>query len=300
MTTPEEGMAAIESRFGSHPRHRALHAKGVICRASFTATPEARELSRAGHMTGETVEVTARLSNGGGDPTVPDYEPDVRGLATAFHLPDDSRTDLLSQTLPRFPFSDERGFFAAMELSKQNLGSLLRLPGFIARYPKAFAALPEANKVLNRCASFAARRYYPFHAYKWLDANGGHRYVRYAWLQTIDEPDIGKKEARRRGEDYLFEELASRLERAPVRFDLSVQIAEESDDVDDPSAVWPHDERRRLIVGTLEITAIDDNADDSIIFDPMRLVDGIEASGDPVLAYRPGVYDLSYARRTEQ
>jgi catalase len=297
MTTPEEGMAAIESRFGSHPRHRALHAKGVICRATFTATPEARELTRAGHMNGEPVEVTARLSNGGGDPTVPDFEPDVRGLATAFHLADGTRTDLLAQTLPRFPFSDERGFFAAMALSKQNLGALLRLPAFAVRYPRAMAALPEANKLLARCASFAARRFYPFHAYKWVDEHGVQRFVRYTWLPTVDEPDIDKKEARRRGEDYLFEELANRLERAPVRFDLEVQIADEGDVVDDPSARWP-DERRRVVVGTLEITAIDDGADDSIIFDPMNLVDGIEASRDPVLAYRPAVYGLSYERRT--
>jgi len=250
-------------------------------------------------MSGEPVEVTARLSNGGGDPTVPDYEPDVRGLATAFHLADGTRTDLLAQTLPRFPFSDERGFFAAMALSKQNLGALARLPAFAVRYPRALAALPEANKVLGRCASFAARSFYPFHAYKWVDDHGGHRYVRYTWLPTVDEPDLHKKEARRRGEDYLFEELADRLERAPVRYDLEIQIADDGDDVDDPSSRWP-EERRRVTVGSLEITAIDDGADDSIIFDPMRLVDGLEASGDPVLAYRPGVYDLSYGRRTAQ
>jgi len=299
MTTPEEGMAAIESRFGSHSRHRALHAKGVICRATFTATPEAAELTRAGHMSGATVETTVRLSNGSGDPTIPDYEPDVRGLATAFHLPDGTRTDLLSQTLPRFPFSDERGFFAAMELSHQNFGSLLKLPAFIARYPRAFAALPEANKVLSRRASFAARSYFPFHSFNWIDAEGGERYVRYEWRPTVDEPDIAKAEAKRRGEDYLFEELAGRLEREPVRFELEVRIAGEGDEVDDPSASWPED-RPRVTVGTLEVTAIDDGADDSIIFDPMRLVDGIEASADPVLAYRPGVYDLSYARRTAE
>ncbi len=299
MTTPEEGMDAIESRFGSHPAHRALHAKGVICKASFIANDEARELTRAGHMSGQPVEVTARLSNGAGDPTIPDHEPDVRGLATAFHLADGTRTDLLAQTLPRFPFRDERGFFAAMALSKQNLGALLRLPAFAVRYPGALAAIPEANKVLGRCASFATRSYYPFHAYRWLDDQGGHRFVRYSWLPTIDEPDIGKDEARRRGDDYLFDDLASRLDKAPVNFDLEIQIADESDDVDDPSAQWPQ-ERRRLIVGRLEITAIDDDADDSIIFDPMKLVDGIGASGDPVLAYRPDVYSLSYTRRTAQ
>ena len=75
----------------------------MICEATFTATPEAATLTRAGHMTGEPIPTTARISNGGGDPTVPDYVPDVRGLATAFHLPDGTRTDILAQTLPVLP-----------------------------------------------------------------------------------------------------------------------------------------------------------------------------------------------------
>ena len=113
----------------------------------------------------------------------------------------------------------------------------------------------------------------------------------------MDEPDITKAEAKRRGPDYLFDDLAERLEREPVRMQLEVQIAGDGDDVDDPSSIWPA-ERERVIVGTLEITAIDSDADDSIVMDPMRLVDGIEPSGDPVLHYRPPVYDLSHRRRT--
>jgi len=290
-------MEAIESRFGSHPRHRALHAKGVLCAATFTATPAARELTRAGHMSGAAIPVTARFSNGSGDPTVPDWAPDVRGLAVAFHLPDGTRTDLLSQTLPHFPFPDERGFFAAMAISKPSLGALAKLPGFAARHPRALARLPESNRVLNRRASFAARRYYPFHAFRWLDGAGGTRYVRYTWLPTVDEPDLDKAAARRRGPDYLFDELRDRLTRAPVRMGLEVQIAAANDDPDDPSSVWPP-ERERVLVGTLEVSAIDPDADDAIVFDPARLVDGIEASADPVLGYRPAVYDLSHRRRS--
>ena len=150
MTTPEEGLAAIHARFGAHPGHRALHAKGVICAATFTATPEAAALTRAGHMSGEPIPATARLSNGGGDPTVPDYAPDVRGLAVAFHLADGTRTDILAQTLPRFPFPDERGFFDALAISKPSLSALLKLPGFAVRNPRALAELPKANKVLGR------------------------------------------------------------------------------------------------------------------------------------------------------
>ncbi len=114
MATPhKEALGKIDARFGTHARarHRALHAKGVICKATFTATPEAAALTRAGHMTGEPIPTTARISNGGGDPTEPDYVPDVRGLATAFHLPDGTRTDILAQTLPYYPFPDQEGFW---------------------------------------------------------------------------------------------------------------------------------------------------------------------------------------------
>ena len=37
---------------------------------------------------------------------------------------------------------------------------------------------------------------------------------------------------------------------------------------------------------------------DGIVYDPMRLVDGIEPSDDPALRFRPAVYTLSHARRT--
>ncbi|MFL5869990.1 MAG: catalase [Solirubrobacterales bacterium] len=295
-TSPEKAMELIHARYGAHDGHRALHAKGVICTATFTATSEAARLTRAGHMQGGPVPTIARFSNGGGDPTVPDYVPDVRGLAVSFRLRDGSATDILSQTLPAFPFHDQEGFLAALAVSKPSLGALIRLPSFAVRYPKALAKLPEAQRLMGRRVSFAARTYYAFHAYKWIDADGGERFVRYRWLPTVDEPELAKDEVKRRGANYLFDELAERLEREPVRMRLEVTIAGDGDDPDDPSDDWPA-ERERLIAGTLEVSAIDPEADDGIVFDPMRVVDGIEPSGDPVLRYRPDVYTVSHARR---
>ena len=78
---------------------------------------------------------------------------------------------------------------------------------------------------------------------------------------------------------------------------LEVQIAGQGDDPGDPSDVWP-EERERVTVGTLEVTAIDDDADDSIVYDPVRVLDGVEPSSDPALLYRPAVYTLSHDRRT--
>src|SRR5436309_12397 len=107
------------------------------------------------------------------------------------------------------------------------------------------------------------------------------------------------REAKRRGCDYLREEIAARLEKGPARFDLQLQIAAEGDEIDDPASQWPQ-ERERVIAGTLELTAVapDPESDGNIVvFDPVRVIDGIELSDDPVLRYRPKAYSVSAERR---
>jgi catalase len=296
-TSPERALELIHDEFGAHAGYRALHAKGRFYRGTFTATPRARELTRAAHMSGEPVPTTVRFSNGSGDPTLPDYAPDVRGLAVAFELADRSRHDIVSQTLPTYPFRDQEGFFDALRLRRPSAGTLLRAPLFAIRHPRALLELPESQRVMTSRASFAVRRYYAFHAFKWVDTDGGERWVRYRWLPTVDEPEPSRAETKRRGRDCLFDDLAERLVAGPVRMELEVQIAGPGDDPDDPSDEWP-DDRERVIVGTLEVTGPDPDADDATIFDPMRVVDGIEPSNDPVLRYRPAVYSLSHTRRT--
>lgn len=297
MTSPEEALELVYESYGRHDGHRALHAKGVFCRGTFTATPHAAGLTSAAHMGGEPVDTTARFSNGGGDPGVPDYVPDVRGLATTFHLPDGSRTDIVAQTLPYYPFPDQEGFLQALKDRKPNPGTLVRLPVLMVRHPRVARTLPAIMKaMLSLPASFAARSYYPFHAYKWVAADGSERWVRYTWRPTIDAPAVSMRAARKLGADYLFDELRDRLARGPIRMELEVQVAGDGDDPHDPSSIWP-DDRERLVVGTLEVSAIDADADADIVFDPMRLTEGIEPSDDPVLRFRPAVYAISHERR---
>jgi catalase len=294
--SPERSIEAIGERFGEHPGHRALHAKGSLYSGTFTATPAGARLTRAGHMRGEPVRTTVRFSNGGGNPNVPDYAPDVRGLAVTFHLADGSRTDISAQTVPRFPFRDVDAFIEFVRLSKPAPAATLKLALFVARNPRALGALRTNLAALKPPPSFAARCYHAFHAFKWLDPDGGERFVRYTWKPTIDVPDLVSGEAKARGRDYLSAELEERLKAGPVRFKLVVQIAGSGDDPNDPSAVWPQ-ERERVVAGALDVTAPTDEGDD-LVFDPTRLTDGIEPSDDPVLAFRPRAYAISHERRT--
>ena len=300
MITPEQAVDAINERFGRHPGYRALHAKGTLCKGSFTATPEAARLTRAAHFQGQPVAVTVRLSNGSGDPSWPDYVPDVRGMATTFHLPDGSRTDVVALTAPRFPGRTPDAFVNLLRANRPGPARLLRLPAFLATHPRALGAGLASVAALKPPASYASCSYYAIHAFKWIDAGGGERYVRYTWLPEASEPSISKREAKKRGPDYLRREIGERLAREPVHFTLELQLAGPGDPVDDPSAVW-RGERETVAAGTLELTGLEpggEAGDEGLVFDPTRVTDGIELSDDPVLRFRPRAYAVSFERRS--
>jgi catalase len=300
VVSPREAVDAINDRFGLHAGKRALHAKGLLCRGSFTATPAAARLTSAAHMQGTPVDVTVRFSNGSGDPGSPDYAPDVRGMATKLYLPDGSRTDISAQTVPRFPVKTPEDFIGLLRASKPATSRLWKLPLFLAMHREAVPALRENAPTLKPPPSYASCRYYAIHAFRWVDDGGGDRYIRYRWLPEANDAGISQEEAKSRGRDYLQDEIRERLGREPVRFTLELQVAEDGDSVDDPSAVWPA-ERETVAAGTLELTGLDTErevGDDILVFDPMRVTDGIEPSDDPVLRFRPQSYSVSVERRT--
>jgi catalase len=299
--TPEQAVDAANEVFGRHPGYRALHAKGTLCAGTFTATPAAARLTRAAHMQGDPVKVTARVSNASGDPDAPDYMPDVRGLAVKFYLPDGSRTDIVAQSAPRFPVRTPEAFVELMRASEPSAAMPLKFARFLARNPGAALGLPANTKALLPPASYATIRYYAIHAYRWLDHDGDEHYVRYTFVPKASAPSLAPWQARRRGRDYLQDEIRERLARGSVRFKLEVQVAEpaQGDDVDDPTSVWPK-QRVRHTAGTLELTGLDterEKGTDVLVFDPVRVTDGIELSDDPILRFREHAYSASVARR---
>jgi catalase len=298
--TPEQSNRVAHEVFGEHAGYRALHAKGVLLKGTFTATPEAASLTRALHMQGDSVPVTVRFSNGSGNPKAPDYAPDVRGLAVKLYLSDGSKADIVAQTAPRFPVRTPEAFLELLLAQKPGPAMAYKLPLFLARHPEAIAKLPPNVPALRPPVSYATCRYYAIHAYRFTGADGEQRYVRYTLHPEAGDHRLSPREAKRRGGDYLREEIAVRLDQGPIRFRLDLQIAEPGDTTNDPSAAWPKD-RQRVTAGTLEISGREterEQGDDILVFDPTRVVDGIECSEDPVLNFRPRAYDASVRYRT--
>jgi len=99
--------------------------------------------------------------------------------------------------------------------------------------------------------------------------------------------------------NFLFDELPQRLAKGPVQFRLNLQLANPGDPTHDASVTWPAD-RTQVDLGVLSIKSVaadSDVAQRKLIFDPTRLIDGIELYDDPLPRDRAGAYSVSYSRR---
>jgi catalase len=294
MLDPREAIDRINAVYGRHAHHRALHARGTFYTGTFTATPEATALCTAEPFSGDPVPVLVRWSNGGGNPDRHDNHPDVRGMSVKFQG-DGGDTDLLGQTSPRFPVRTPEDF---IEMTAAAQGQLT-FPLWVLRHPATVPALVAGLRArsLGPPYSYAEVSYYPIHAYGWRAPDGALSWVRYV-LSPVDA------RAERTDEDFtgherLTDEVRARLANGPIRFDLRVTVAGAKDDPHDPTSVWKGD--RELSAGIIEVTTPVPDPEESggpIVFDPTRVVDGIELSDDPILRYRPTAYSESIARRS--
>jgi catalase len=303
MGLAEQAVDAANELYGSHPGHRALHTKGSLFTGWFTATGAAAGLTRAIHMQGEPVRATVRFSNGAGAPDAPDYARDARGMAVKLYLPGGDKTDVVAVSNPFFPARTPEDFVELLRARKPDPATgepdMERLGAFLGAHQEAVPAIQWALAA-QPPASYAQVRYFGIHAYKWVAADGSERFVRYRWEPEAGVAEISPEEARERGADYLYEEIAKRVSASPVAFELELQLAAEGDPIDDPTAAWP-EERDTVRAGRLEIDGPEpdrEQGDDVLVFDPTRVVDGIELSDDPILRFRPSAYSVSVERRS--
>jgi catalase len=176
---------------------------------------------------------------------------------------------------------------------------LERVGAYLGEHPEAMTAV---NAAITHPipASYATVAYHSLHAYGFEAPDGTVRYGRYHLVPEAGEHSLGDDEAAREPSDFLTGELAQRLARAPAAFQLRVELAEDGDPIDDPTAVWP-DGREQRDLGRLELGGLASDREhggDILVLDPTRVTDGISLTDDPILLARPGAYSVSIARRT--
>jgi catalase len=292
-----DAIDAMHDAFGEHDG-RVVHVKGAWAEATFTATPEGGALCRAPFLRGTPVSALVRFSNGGGNPVVHDGDRGGRGIGVKLHLDDGARTDLLGISVPFFTASNPSDFVAYVRLARRDPETgqpdLAAIGAFLEAHPETAAALAAAG-ALPPPASWLSIPYNGIHTFRWIAPDGTDHWVRTRWTPDAGVETLTDEDAQARDRDYLTADLRDRLAQGPASFTLLARLAEPGDPLDDPSAPWPED-REAVAVGRLAIERAIDEAEtlsDIRVFDPMRLCDGIEPSADPILHFRPKVYDVS-------
>lgn len=289
---------------GPHKGFRANHAKGIVAKGEFVPSAEAAQISKAAHLQKTTVPVTVRFSDATGVPTIPDADGNAfpKGIAIRFQLPDGSFTDIVSISTNGFPAStpeDFLGLLNAIAASGPDAAKPSPVEQFLGSHPAAlaFVQMPKPAPV-----SFATESYFGVNAFKFTNAKGETQYGRYRITPVKGTEFLSVDDAKKAAPNYLIDELPQRLNKAPAKFDIAVQLADKGDVVNDPTVVWP-ESRKVVKLGTLTLNNVDANGaefEKATMFNPLVLTDGIAASDDPILLARPAAYAVSYGRRLAQ
>ena len=294
---PAELVKDIHAIFGEH-HDRAVHAKGVVLNATFEPTEQARQLSTASVFTGK-VPAIVRLSNTTGFPQIADADPNAtpHGLAVKFRLQGGSEMDLVTHSFNGFPASNAAefdGFLKAAAASGPGAAKPTPIEKYLQAHPNA---VPFVTQQKPPPESFATTAYFGVNAFAFVDGSGKKTTLRYRIVPQAGEKYLDTASASSKGPNYLMEEIASRVAKAPVMFDWFAQIGR-GDRTDDPSTPWPED-RQLVKLGTLTIAGVaadQEGLSRSLLFLPNNVPSGIEPV-DPMIDVRSAAYPISFGER---
>jgi len=286
---------------GPHSGYRSNHAKGVVLEGHFTPSKEAATITKASHLQSIPSKVTVRFSDATGVPNIPDANGNAspKGIAIRFNLPKGVSTDIVSISSPVFPVATPEDFLEmlnAVAMSGPDAPKPNALEKFLGSHPAAmkFVKTPKPAPV-----SFGNLAFYGLNAFKFTNAKGETHFGRYIISPVDGEKSLSAEDVAKAAPNYLMDEVVSHVNKNPIQFDLSVQLAQAGDEVNDVTVSWP--ETRKIVqlgVITIESARVDSKEfEKTVMFNPLNLVTGIEPSNDPILLARPAAYGVSYARR---
>ena len=287
---------------GVQPGNRVVHAKGVVCEGTFTASKDAANLSRAAQFKGSAVPLIIRFSDAAPSPTIPDNSPDAqpRGMTVRFKLPSKEKTDIVAFAHNGFVVGNGEDFLAleqsvvATDPSKPHPWPV---EVFLSTHPAAMKFVTDPKPMPT---SFATEAFFGNNAFVFVNKAGKKQAVRYQIIPVAGTQYLSDADTKATSPNFLFDELRTRLAKEPAKFRLIVQLPNPGDSTSDATKVWP-DDRKTVELGTITVTSVvadSEAAQKTMAFDPTNLTDGIELSDDPLPALRSKVYMLSALHRS--
>jgi catalase len=218
-------------------------------------------------------------------------------MAVKVRMSGGRETYLVTHSFNGFPVAtvDEFAeFLRAIGASGPEAAKPTAIDSFLATHPvaKTFVTTQKPPPV-----SYATAAYFGVNSFAMLDPSEKRHFVRYRFVPVSGEQYLSAPGLAEKDSNYLQEEIAARVARAPAKFEWFAQVAEAGDLIENPSIAWP--ESRKLVhLGTIAIESVDarPGADKELLFLPARLCAGIETA-DPMLTVRHAAYPISFGER---
>lgn len=299
----EDLLKQFDTIFGLHPGFRPPPCKGRHAGGDIHSLTRCRLANSGGSHHPAVYSCNRTVLQFHRSPLYPRQRSERKPARTChpFHLAEHVHTDIVSHSTDGFPTTTGQEFLEflrAAAASDPSKSSPSPIEIFLGSHPKALAFVQTPKPTPS---SFARESYFGVTAFRFINASGVSRYGRYRITPDAGNEHLDDAAVTNKGANFLIDELTERIAKGPVSFQISVQVASDSDIVDDATVHWPED-RPSMKLGKLVLTnPVPDNAHEQkkIIFDPIPRLDGIEPSDDPLLELRAAVYLLSGRRRRQ-
>lgn len=301
--------ALQQARASAQGMGRALHARAQAgVEAELTVLADVPEHARVAFFGAPgTYRAYVRFSNGSGL-RQPDRKPDVRGVAIKiFGVPgkklipglEDARTqDFLLIHTPAMPVRNADEFFALIRAARNPLLLLPRL--LLGLGPvRALQILPRLARGLSTpVTSLATTRYY---------SAVPIRFGAYAAKLMIEPHARAEGDGKASMPEDLGAELAERLRRGPVSYDLRAQFFrdEQRTPIEDASVEWRAEDAPFVTLARLTLPAQDMASErgrrvvesiEQLSFDPWHAVEELRPLGNVMRARNPAYRESTMAR----
>jgi catalase len=298
---------------------RIVHARGAAAHGVFQVYEDLSDLTMAGLLTDPSREtpVFVRFSTVAGSRGSTDVARDVRGFAVKFYT-EEGVWDLVGNNMPVFFIQDAIKFPDLIHAVKPEPNNEIPQAAsahdtfwdFVSLTPESAHMLMWAMSDRAIPRSFAMMEGFGVHTFKFINAKGKMRFVKFHWKPIKGVKSLVWDEATKisgKDPDFHRRDLFESIERGDYpEWELGLQIVEEKDefkfgfDLLDPTKLIPEELVPVRRVGKLTLNRNPDNffaETEQVAFHTGHVVPGIDFTNDPLLQGRLFSYTDTQLRR---
>jgi catalase len=298
---------------------RIVHARGSGAHGYFQPYENLSRYTKAGFLQDPSVRtpVFVRFSTVAGSRGSTDMPRDVRGFAVKFYT-EEGVYDLVGNNMPVFFIQDAIKFPDLVHAVKPEPDNEIPQAAsahdtfwdFISLMPESMHMVMwlMSDRALPR--SFRMMEGFGVHTFRFIDADGVSRFVKFHWKPLLGIHSVAWDEAQKisgKDPDYLRRDLWDAIEQGNYpEWELGVQVLDEEreDDFDfdllDPTKIIPEEMVPVERIGRLVLNRNPDNffaETEQVAFHPGHIVPGIDFTNDPLLQGRLFSYTDTQLKR---